>query len=153
MKIIKDLYVYKQDLYNYLNTIIPNNEIDDIIQNSIVKIFIMDQSSKLKHKNLKSLLFTIAKNEAYYKYKYDIKTKEANLEFLEIVNDDDDHFFNNIELNLDDNDLSIQLLKKQCIGYSIKQLSKEFKLSEGAIKSRLKRIKGKLKKEYEEGRL
>lgn len=150
---ISDFTQYHNDLKKYLLTILKNeNEINDIIQDVYVKIHILLTKDKIHKKNLKSLFFTIGKNELLSKLKKDIKfinfdnvIDDNIIDNQENYNSYFDDFLNYINTS---NELNIILIKEQIQGSTIKQLSIKHNLSENSIKARLFNTKKKIKNKY-----
>lgn len=146
-EIIK-LLQYEKALKRYLRLIINDNEINDIIQNSFIKLLELNKQGKLKNNNLKSLLFTIAKNEAYEIHN---RTKRHEQVINNIPSNDnsyDDRFDAFLKKIENSDDFNIRLIREQCEGATLNELSTKYNLSLSAIKSRLFNTKNKLKNKY-----
>lgn len=147
MKKIEQLTKYNNKLLLFLKKYVTEDDAKDIIQTAYLKILKLQNENKLHDNNLKSLLFTISKNEAL-----SLKGKKTinELDFLSIYYEEisqlDENMNNILKMINNSQDLNSLILKDQVNGMSIIELSKKYNLSESAIKGRLFKIKKKYEK-------
>ena len=151
----------ESDLYNIAKNKVYNiNDIDDILQETIIKIYKNFDSLKNKE-SFKAWAIKILLNECNKIHR--TRYKEILL-FDKIINrnssQDADCSISNLENELSFKDLlknisiveqNIFILHYQC-NYSIKEISEILNINENTVKSKLKRSKAKIKEKYMKGR-
>lgn len=151
----------ENDLYNIAKHKISNeNDIEDIIQETILKIY-KNYDSLKKEENFKAWSIKILLNECNNFYKRNYKErllfnkivckKSVNLEDNSILEFEDELCFKELLKGLSQKDQDIFICYYQC-NYSIKDIADILNINENTIKSTLKRSKIKLKKMIKGGR-
>ena len=144
---------YHNDVYRLAYGYTLNfQDAEDIMQQTFIKLYKNINKLKQDEEYTKKWLFKVASNQSKDLLKSFWKKKKTNCENFDVI-------FSNKQ-NLEKEDL-IQALskidKKYRIpfylhyyeGYNAKEIAKIMKLSESAVKSRLTRVKDKIKKEME----
>ena len=148
------------ELYNVAKNKVSNvHDIDDIIQETIIKIY-KNYDSLKNIQSFKPWAIKILLNECNKLYK--TKYKEALLlnkivnkntiqeEDSSITNFENDLCFKELLKHLSTVEQNIFILHYQC-NYSTKEISEILCLNENTIKSKLKRSKTKIKEKYMKG--
>lgn len=150
----------ENDLYNIAKNKVYNiNDIDDILQETIIKIY--KNFNSLKDPNaFKAWSIKILLNECnkLYKLRYKelllfdkIITKnipqDVDYSIIELENE---LCFKELLKNISPIEQNIFILHYQC-NYSIKEISEILNINENTIKSKLNRRKNKIKEKYMEG--
>lgn len=151
----------ENDLYNIARNKVSNiNDIDDILQETIIKIY--NNFNTLKDPNsFKAWSIKILLNECNKvhksRYKESLLFKKIldknsieNIDYS-ILDFENDLCFKDLLKNISPDEQNIFILHYQC-NYSIKEVAEILNINENTIKSKLKRSKNKIKEKYMKGR-
>lgn len=152
----------ENDLYNIAkNKVDDYNDIDDILQETVIKIY--ENFGSLKHKEFfKTWSIKILLNECKKIQKSKKRDKQLIDKIIDkdtiakndcsIINLENDLCFKELLMNLSNIEQNIFIFHYQC-KYSTKEISKILDINENTVKSKLKRSKEKIKAKYMKGGL